>query len=175
MNFDLEKSIELLERSPKTYKALFYDLKHDWSKINEGLNTWSAFDIVGHLIHCERTDWIPRARIILDEKISNMEFEPFDRFAQEKFSDGRTIEDLLDEFEELRRTNVMELKSWNLVETQLIKTGIHPEFGEVTLKQMISTWTIHDLVHLNQLSRVLVKHYAEDIGPWVAYCNMLKT
>ena len=174
MNFDLEQSIKLLQRTPQTYKALFYNLGADWATINEGPNTWCAIDIVGHLIHGENTDWIPRAKIILDDQIENKTFEPYDRFAQENLYQGRTIESLLDEFEQLRMKNIEALKSWNLDETQLIKTGIHPDLGEVTLKQLIATWTIHDMSHLNQLSRVMVKHYKEDVGPWLAYSRIMQ-
>lgn len=174
MNFNLKKSIELLERIPEAYKVLFYGLDSNWATINEGENTWSAFDIVGHLIHGELTDWIPRAKIILSENEKNKTFEPFDRFAQEKSSKGKTIEELIDEFEKFRKLNLEELNSWNLTEEDLDKTGIHPELGEVTLKQLISTWTIHDIAHLNQISRVIVKDYAEDVGPWAEYLRILR-
>ena len=164
MNFDLLKSIELLERTPQVYKSLFYRSTSDWTTINEGLNTWSAFDIVGHLIHGELTDWIPRAEIILSEDRSDKTFEPYDRFAQEKNSKGKTIDFLLEQFEELREFNLVKLKSWNLSATDLLKKGIHPELGEVTLKQLITTWTIHGIGHLNQISRVIVKIILKMLG-----------
>lgn len=171
MNFDLKKSIELLERSPETYEALLSNLKNDWNKINEGQDTWSAYNIVGHLIHGEKTDWIPRAEIILTKE--NKKFEPYDRFAQEKLYSTQTFEELINEFKELRVRNVDKLKSWNLTEQDLDKQGMHPDLGLVTLKQLISTWTIHDMIHFNQISRVIVKHYADDIGPWKKYVRLL--
>ena len=171
MNFDLKKSIELLERSPKTYETLFCNLNYNWNRINEGQNTWSAYNIIGHLIHGEKTDWIPRAKIILNQGDKN--FEPYDRFAQEKLYSTQTFEELITEFKILRINNVEELKSWNLTEQDLNKEGVHPDLGIVTLKQLISTWTIHDIIHLNQISRVIVKHYGEDIGPWKKYVRLL--
>ena len=174
MSFELEKSIELLSRTPQAYKSLFYELKSDWGQINEGEKTWSAFDIIGHLIHGEETDWIPRAEIILSESKSDKMFEPFDRFAQQKSSVGKTMEVLLDDFEKLRINNLKKLSSWRLTKKELTKTGIHPELGEVSLKQLIATWTIHDLGHLNQISRVIVKHYSKEVGPWAEYSRILR-
>lgn len=172
MQYDLQKSLEILERTPATYKSLFYGISPEWSLSNEGPKTWSAFDIIGHLIHGEQTDWIPRARIILSDA-ADKTFEPFDRFAQEKLSVGKTMDGLLDDFEALRMQNLEELKSWNLSEEDLEKKGIHPELGEVTLKQLLSVWTIHDLMHLHQVSRVMVKLYKEEIGPFIQYSGML--
>lgn len=171
MNFDLKKSIELLGRSPETYETLFSNLNYDWNVINEGQNTWSAYNIIGHLIHGEKTDWIPRAEIILNKGDKN--FEPYDRFAQEKLYSTQTFEELINEFKILRANNLDKLNSWNLTEQDLDKQGIHPDLGVVTLKQLISTWTIHDMIHLNQISRVIVKHYAKDIGPWKKYVRLL--
>lgn len=171
MNFDLEKSIELLQRSPSTYEALFANLTHDWATINEGPNTWSAYNIMGHLIHGEKTDWIPRAKIILNSPGNS--FEPYDRFAQEKLYSTQTFEALLNEFKDWRSQNLDTLKSWQLTPQDLDKEGLHPDLGLVTLRQLISTWTIHDMIHLNQLSRVMVKHYADDIGPWRKYVRLL--
>ena len=173
MNFDLKKSIEILERTPQVYNTLLANLEFGWDTINEGSETWSAYDILGHLIHGEKTDWIPRARIILSDK-TDKNFIPFDRFAQFKDSEGKTTEQLLEEFRILRNQNLEELKSWNLNDQLLNKTGIHPNLGEVTLRQLIATWTIHDVGHLHQLSRVMVKHYAEDVGPWAQYSGILK-
>lgn len=172
MNFNLQKSIELLERTPETYAILFNNSMHNWDKINEGEATWNAYNIIGHLIHGEKTDWIPRAEIILG-KDTKKTFEPYDRFAQEKLYSSQTTEELLSEFKVLRTKNIKKLVSWNLTETDLDKEGIHPDLGKVTLRQLISTWTIHDIIHLNQLSRVLVKHYAEDVGPWKKYIKLL--
>jgi len=171
MNFDLKKSMELLKRFPDTYESLFSNFNSDWNKINEGQNTWSAYNIIGHLIHGEKTDWIPKAEIILNKDDKN--FEPYDRFAQEKLYSTQTFEELIDEYKRLRVLNVNKLKSWNLTEKDLNKEGIHPDLGIVTLKELISTWTIHDMIHLNQISRVIVKHYEEDIGPWKKYVRLL--
>ncbi len=173
MNFDLEKSIELLERTPQVYKVLLSNLKSDWGIINEGSGTWSAFDIIGHLIHGENTDWIPRAELILSSK-EIPTFEPFDRFAQKGISKDKTLDQLLDEFEVLRKQNLIKLKSWDLKNEELDKKGKHPDLGAVTLRQLISTWTIHDIGHLNQLSRVMIKHYKEDVGSWGEYSKILR-
>ncbi len=173
MNFDLNKSIELLTRTPLVYKTLLFDLQSDWDAINEGPETWSAFDIIGHLIHGEKTDWIPRAELILNSD-STPTFKPFDRFAQKELSQNKTTEELLLEFQELRTNNLNTLQSWKLTSQDLVKQGIHPELGIITLKELISTWTIHDLGHLNQLSRVLIKHYKTDVGPWKQYSKLLK-
>lgn len=172
MNFDLDKSIALLERGPKVYKSLFYGLGFDWTSINEGEDTWSAFDILGHLIEGEKSDWIPRARIILSKDGAKTTFEPFDRFAQEKATAGKRMDDLLDEFDHLRQDNLGTLRSWNLSDSDLEKTAIHPGHGSVTLRQHLSTWTVHDVNHLHQISRVMVKHYREDIGPWKKYLRI---
>jgi len=173
MNFNLDKSIAILERTPRVYYELFHELAYDWATINEGENTWSGFDIIGHLIYGEKTDWIPRARIILGES-ENKTFEPFDRFAQKKLSAGKTIEDLLIEFAELRSNNLNVLRSWHLTEVELNMEGIHPDLGVVTLRELLSTWTIHDIGHLHQVSRVIVKHYSMDVGPWTEYSGILR-
>lgn len=172
MNFDLNKSIELLERTPEMYSALFSNCTQNWDTINEGENTWSGYNIIGHLIHGEKTDWILRAEIILGNK-EDKTFEVYDRFAQEKLYSSQTTDELLEEFKTVRAKNIKTLKSWNLTEDDLDKKGVHPDLGIVTLRQLISTWTIHDMVHLNQISRVLVKHYAEDVGPWAKYTTLL--
>ena len=172
MNFDLNKSIELLNRTPDMYSALFTNSEHRWDKIDEGAGTWNGYNIIGHLIHGEKTDWIPRAEIIMgNDGIKT--FEPYDRFAQEKLYSTQTTEELLSEFRILRSKNIEKIKSWNLSKNDLDKKGIHPDLGIVTLRQLISTWTIHDLAHLNQISRVIVKHYSEDVGPWKKYTRLL--
>lgn len=128
---------------------------------------------MGHLIHGEKTDWIPRARKILGDK-EDKNFEPFDRFAQQHLSKGKTLDQLLDEFVALREENLTELRSWDLQDTDLDKQGIHPHLGPVTLRQLISAWTIHDISHLHQVSRVMVKHYAQDVGPFAQYLRILR-
>lgn len=172
-NFNLERSIELLERAPLVYRSLFYGISYDWDKVNEGENTWNAFDILGHLIHGEKTDWIPRATLILNTKEELPIFEPFDRFAQKELSKSKTTDQLIGEFESLRSQNLKQLRSWNLSKDQLDMEGIHPELGKVALRELIATWAIHDLSHLNQITRTLVKHYKEDVGPWIEYSKIL--
>lgn len=172
MNFDLNKSIEILERTPGVYTSLFANSAYNLDKIDEGIGTWSGYNIIGHLIHGEKTDWIPRAEIILSNS-ENKTFEPYDRFAQDQLYSTQTTEELLDEFRFLRSQNLAKLKSWNLQATDLDKQGIHPDLGLVTLKQLISTWTIHDITHLNQVSRAIAKHFAQDVGPWKKYTKLL--
>jgi hypothetical protein len=172
MNFDLNKSIEILERTPGVYIALFENSEHHLDKINEGAGTWNGYNIIGHLIHGEKTDWIPRAEIILGSQ-ENKTFEPFDRYAQDKLYASQPINELLHEFEILRNQNLEKLISWDLQEADLDKEGIHPDLGIVTLRQLISTWTIHDLAHINQISRAMVRHFAEDVGPWKKYTRLL--
>lgn len=173
MKFDLNRSIEILERSPKVYKTLLSGLSEHWTTCNEGKNTWSAFDIIGHLIHGELTDWMPRTMIILSDDGSKT-FEPFDRFAQKEASLGKSLDELLEEFSLLRNQNISTLKSLDLKEHDLLKTGIHPDLGIVTLKELLATWTIHDLSHLHQVSRVMVKQYGGEIGPWIKYSRIFQ-
>lgn len=172
MEFELNKAISILERTPTALKTLLEGLSSDWTVSNEGENTWSPYDIIGHFIHGELTDWIPRAKIILSNS-SDKKFELFDRFAQEQNSVGKTMDDLLNEFEELRTNNLRILKDMNLSESDLSKEGIHPEFGTVTLRQLLSTWTVHDLGHIAQLSRVMAKQYKQEVGPWSQYLRIL--
>src|SRR5688572_32514477 len=139
-----------------------------WTSCNEGADTFSAFDNVGHLIHGERTDWIPRAQIILTQG-NNRTFEPYDRFAQVRESAGKSLAQLLDEFEQLRRDNVATLRSWRLSDEHLALTGEHPALGSVTLRQLLATWVAHDLGHIAQIARVMAKRYREDVGPWRQY------
>jgi hypothetical protein len=143
-----------------------------WTVANEGSDTWSPYDIVGHLIHGERTDWIPRAEIILAQG-SNRRFTPFDRFAQFRDSQGKSLEELLDEFARLRSENVRKLGDWRLTESQLALEGEHPELGAVTLRQLLASWVAHDLGHIAQIARVMAKQYREAIGPWRAYLTIM--
>src|SRR4051794_7006141 len=154
MEFDLALALPVLERTPATLRALLGGLPSQWTDANEGPGTWSAFDVVGHLIHGERADWIPRARIILEEGRSRP-FEPFDRFAQFRDSEGKSLAELLDEFERLRGESLSTLRSWGLTDAQLSLEGEHPMFGAVTLRQLLATWTAHDVSHLAQISRVM--------------------
>lgn len=172
MQFDLTNAIELLERTPATFRALLDGLSETWTTSNEGPDTFSAFDNVGHLIHGERTDWIPRARIILAQG-AERRFEPYDRFAQYRESQGKRMADLLAEFAQLRTENLRTLRSWQLSERELALEGEHPELGPVTLRQLLAAWVVHDLGHIAQTTRVLAKQCREEVGPWRAYLPVL--
>jgi hypothetical protein len=168
MSYDLGASAALLARTPAVLDAWLRGLPEAWTTANEGPGTWSAFDIVGHLIHGEKTDWLPRARIILAHGEARP-FEPFDRFAQERDSEGKTLDALLDEFAALRAANLVALDALGLREADLDRRGTHPALGTVTLGQLLATWVAHDLGHLAQIARVMAKRYRDEIGPWTAY------
>ena len=173
MNFDLDNAIEILERTPRVMKTLLLELSEVWTNANEGENTWSAFDVVGHLIHGERTDWIPRLNLILSDK-PDKTFVPFDRFAQFRDSEGKTMRNLLDTFTALRAKNIARLKSLQLTGAELALKGRHPGLGEVSVQQLLAAWVTHDLGHLAQIARVMAKHYTADVGPWHEYLTILK-
>ena len=173
MEFELIKAVLILQRTPAVIRNLLIDLPSDWINKNEGENTWSPYDIVGHLIHGEKTDWMVRAEIILGSDADKL-FEPFDRFAQFENSRGKSLDQLLDEFEKLRIDNLKRLSVMNPSETHLASEGIHPEFGAVTLKQLLSTWVVHDLGHISQIARVMAKQYKAEVGPWLEYIGILK-
>jgi hypothetical protein len=173
MQHNLDHTIQLLARTPASLDALLRDLPQAWTSRNEGENTWSAFDIVGHLIHGERTDWMPRAKMILQFGETRA-FEPFDRFAQARESEGKSLEQLLDEFARLRRENLTELRALNLRPQDLARPGHHPALGVVTLSQLLATWAAHDLTHLHQISRVMAHQYREAVGPWSKYLGVLQ-
>ena len=172
MTFQLTDAIAVLERTPATFRALLGGLPDSWTTSNEGPDTFSPFDNVGHLIHGERTDWIPRARIIL-ARGPDRRFEPYDRFAQRRESEGKSLADLLDEFARLREENLATLRGWKLSEQELELEGEHPELGPVTLRQLLATWVAHDLWHIGQTVRVMAKQYRESVGPWRAYLPIL--
>lgn len=172
MNPDLPDILVLLDRTPNVLDALLRGTSSAWHARRDAPDTWSAYDVVGHLIHGEETDWIPRARIVL-EYGETRPFEPFDRFAQLESSVGKSIEQLLVRFAELRRTNLALVRGWNLTEAQLALVGRHPALGTVTLGQLMSTWAVHDLDHLAQISRVLARRLADDVGPWREYLPIL--
>lgn len=174
MQFNIDKSIEILQRTPSVLENLLSGLSREWLHQNEGENTWSPYDVLGHLIVGEKTDWVPRARIILSNSESKT-FEPFDRFAQMSQDQDRTIESLLDEFSELRAENLKELTLMQIDELKLLKEGVHPELGGVNLKELLSCWTVHDLGHIAQISRVMAKQYKEEVGPWSRYLGILKS
>jgi len=168
----LKVLINLLKRTPKIISELVGAIPDSLINSNEGVNTWSPYDVVGHLIHGEKTDWIPRTKNILEFGDSKP-FVPFDRFAQEKDSAGKSIEDLLKEFTELRLKNVTELEQMNLKDEDFNKTGVHPEFGTVMLSQLLTTWAVHDLNHISQISRVTAHQFDAEVGPWKNYLRIL--
>jgi hypothetical protein len=172
MSFQLSEGIAVLERTPATFRALLGGLDESWTASNEGPDTFSPFDNVGHLIHGERADWIPRARIILAQG-ANRRFEPYDRFAQVRESQGKSMAQLLDEFARLREDNLAVLRGWKLSNRELALEGEHPELGPVTLRQLLATWVTHDLGHLAQTARVMAKQYGTEVGPWRAYLPVL--
>ncbi|MEO6613227.1 MAG: DinB family protein [Chitinophagaceae bacterium] len=173
MNFTIERSVEILERTPAVLDTLLRGISADWTQPNEGPDTWSVYDIIGHLIHGEKTDWIPRLEIILSEN-KDKAFIPFDRFAQFTQSKGKSLTQLLEEFKQWRAKNVEILLSKNIDQVKLEKKGIHPAFGEVTLAQLLAAWVVHDLNHITQISRVMAKQYKTDAGPWVEYLKILQ-
>lgn len=173
MEHSLPDTIALLTRTPAALNALLRDLPERWTLRNEGEKTWSVFDVVGHLIHAERTDWIPRARMIL-EFGETRAFEPFDRWAQARESQGKSLGQLLDEFARLRSESVNELRTLNLGAEDFERRGRHPALGMVTLSQLLATWAAHDLTHLHQISRIMAHQYHEAVGPWSAYLGVMK-
>ena len=172
MKYSAEKSYEILERTPTVLKTLLTNLHDDWVMNNEGPDTFSPYDVIGHLIHGEKTDWVVRAKIILEFGISKP-FEPWDRFAQYEESSGKTLAQLLDEFERVRKENMQWFKSLQLSEADLEKNGIHPVLGEISLRNLLSTWVVHDLTHIAQVTRVMAKQYKEEIGPWSDFFRIL--
>jgi hypothetical protein len=172
MDFNLKAGIDILERTPATLRALLGGLPSAWTDATEGPDTWSPYVIVGHLIHGERTDWIPRAQIILAQG-PERRFTPYDRFAQFRESQGKSLAELLDEFAQRRAANVATLVGWDLTDAQLQLEGEHPEFGRVTLRQLMATWVAHDLSHVAQTGRVMAKQYREAVGPWRAYLPVM--
>jgi hypothetical protein len=172
MQYRLDEALAILERTPRTLDAFLHDLPDAWARASEGPETWSPYDVVGHLIHGERTDWIPRARVILEHG-EDEPFEPFDRFAQFESSQGKSLEALLDEFAALRAASLEALSAWGLSPADLERTGRHPELGRVTLGQHLATWVVHDLGHLAQIARAMAKQYADEVGPWGAYLPIL--
>ena len=172
MEFDLDEAMAALSRTPAALKAMLNGLPRNWVENNEGPETWSPYDVVGHLIHGERVDWIPRAKIILDHGAARP-FDPFDRFAQFEESKGKTLGELLDEFAELRDRNLTILREMNISADDFGKTGQHPALGRVTLKELLATWVTHDLDHIAQIARTMAKQYATEVGPWQAFISIL--
>ena len=172
MDFDLDGSMELLRRSPATLRALLDGLGEPWVKGMEGPETFSPFDVVGHLIDGEETDWIPRARIIL-ARGPDPRFEPYDRFRHRARNRGRSLESLVAEFARLRAANLELLRSWKLTARELDLPGEHPSLGRVTLRQLLAAWVVHDLGHVAQTARVMAKQCRDEVGPWVPFLPVL--
>lgn len=174
MRFDLDQAMAVLARTPATLRALLSGLSREWVAGTEGPGRWSPYDVIGHLIHCENTDWIPRARLILEHGTSRT-FEPFDREYMMRLREGHgpRLDVLHDEFARLRAANLELLRAWKLGPADFERRGVHPEFGEVTLGQLLATWVVHDLDHVTQVARVMAKQYSEAVGPWTAYLSVL--
>jgi hypothetical protein len=170
--FNLNDAVAVLERTPAGPAALLSGLPETWIRSTEGEGTWSPYDVIGHLIHGERTDWIPRARHILASEARA--FESFDRTAQFTVSEAKGLGDLLATFADLRRENVAALVEMNLTDADLERKGLHPELGDVTLGQLLATWVVHDLDHVAQIARTMAKVYGEATGPWTAYLSILR-
>ncbi len=170
MNPDLAKIDYHLSQTPRILTSILENLPKDLQDSNEGKDTWSPHEILRHLIYCEETDWLPRAKIILSDA---KEFEPFDRFAHLHQDENKSLADLLKKFTRLREDNLRELMKLDLSSTHLAKTGIHPEFGEVTMRELLFSWVAHDLSHISQICRVLAKQYKADAGPWARYMSIL--
>jgi hypothetical protein len=174
MQFDVEHGTAVLTRTPAVLREMLAGLPSEWTDATEGPDTWSPYTVVGHLIHGERTDWIPRAQIILRQG-ENRRFTPYDRFAQFRESEGKSLQDLLDEFTSLRKTNLETLRGWQLDDLKLSLEGEHPALGVVSLRQLLSTWVAHDLGHIVQISRVMAKQYRDAVGPWREYLSVMES
>ena len=172
MEVQLDHVRDILRRTPSTLKFLLQDLPEDWLMTNEGGETWSPYDVVGHLIHGEETDWIPRAKMILEHGESRA-FTPFNREAMFDHSKGKSIAELLNTFAQLRAESLQQFDELNLTPELLEKRGLHPELGPVTLGQLLATWVVHDVSHIGQIARVMSKQYGEAVGPWKAYLPVL--
>jgi hypothetical protein len=168
---EVESAVDVLNRTPKVVRAMLTGLTGTWTAGGSETN-WAPFDIVGHLVHGEQTDWIPRAEIILEHGREKT-FTPFDRLAQFEMSKGQSLDELIDQFESLRAKNIETLRSWNLSDAQLRQNGKHPELGTVTLRQLIATWVVHDLTHIRQIATFIAKKCDPDVGPWKEYLSIL--
>ena len=160
----LEECVPILTRTPAALDTLLRDLPEPWTRATEGPGTWSPYDVIGHLIHCETDDWMPRLAIILEHGPSRP-FDPFDREAQFRDSQGKSLAELLDKFTVLRRDNLDRLRALDLQPAQLELKGTHPALGPVTARQLLATWTAHDLGHILQITRVMAKRYQQEVGP----------
>jgi len=172
MKYTTKEAAQILERTPMVLRSLLSGLTEEWIMTNEGPDTFSPYDVLGHLIHGEKTDWVTRAKIILQFGTSKP-FTPWDRFAQYEESKGKSLSELLDEFEAVRKENMEWFQSLNLTESDLDKKGLHPKLGAVTLRNLLSTWVVHDLTHIAQITRVMAKQYKEEMGPWPEFFRIL--
>ncbi|MFL6261373.1 MAG: DinB family protein [Thermoanaerobaculia bacterium] len=172
MELDLEEALDVLRRTPAVLETLLRGTSASWHAGTEGPETWSPSDVVGHLIHADETDWMPHARMILEQ--GEGAFEPFDRFGQLTRFAGWSLDRLLDRFAEVRAESLEAVESWRLTDAQLALPGRHPELGAVSLRQLMATWVVHDLSHLAQIARVMAKQYKEGVGVWAAYLSILQ-
>ena len=173
MEHNLQHTIALLARTPSALNTLLRDLPEAWTLRNEGEGTWTTFDVIGHLIHCERTDWMTRAKMVLQSGESQT-FAPLNREEHKQSGQSKSLEQLLDEFARLRSANLDELHNLNLQKEDLERRGRHPAFGVVTLSELLATWATHDLTHLHQISRIMAHQYREAVGPWSQYLGVLQ-
>jgi hypothetical protein len=173
MKFDLDRSIEILQQTPYTLMRMLEDLSPEWTRSSEDPEHWAPYDVIGHLIHGEETDWMERLEIILSQG-ENRTFTPFDRLAQFERSKGKTLADLLTEFAHLRSANIEKLRRLQLTQEQLALKGMHPALGEVTLEQLLATWTVHDLNHIRQVVAHMARQYDAEVGPWKQYLSILQ-
>lgn len=165
MKFTIAHATDRLKRTPALLQQMLHETAQEWMYSREGENTWCAYDVLGHLVHAENHGWIQRAEVILSDH-EDKTFKAFDRFAQMNAAEVKTVTQLLHEFQVVREQNILRLHEMNLTETDLQKTGIHPTLGTVTLGQLLSTWVVHDLSHLNQINRIMAKQFKEEVGPW---------
>lgn len=172
MKYSIERSIEILERTPAVLNAMLSGIGDDWVMSNEGPETFSSYDVIGHLVHGEKTDWTARTKRIL-EFGDTKTFDLWNRFAQYEESKGKTLQQLLDEFAEIRKENIAWFKSLQLTEADLDRKGMHPKLGSVTLRNLLATWVVHDLTHIAQISRVMAKQYKDEMGPWPEFFRIL--
>jgi len=173
VNPELHQTIALLQRTPAALQAQLAGLPEGWTTRNEGDGTWTVVEVIGHLIHCEVADWMPRVTTIMEHGESRT-FDPLDRQASVEGLEGRSIEELLEEFSRMRESNLSKLKAMRLSAEDMQRTGRHPRFGVVTLSQLLSTWAVHDLTHVHQISRIMAHEYREAVGPWVAFLGVLR-
>lgn len=170
--FVMDEAVALLSRTPRTLDGLLRGMPDAWTRAHEGADTWSPFDVLGHLIHGDRADWLTRARIILEYGEART-FDSFDRLAQFTESRGKSLDALLDEFAAVRRDNLDQLAALAPTDADLDRRGRHPVFGAVTLRQLLATWVAHDLDHLSQIARVLARQYSDEVGPWRLYLRIV--